>query len=218
MILRRRRIFAGLREGLSYDEIAAEEGVTRERVRQIVTEVLRKQAVDSGADHAKLQLARLAPVIQVAAEAVAAGDISAIGPYLKALDRIDRYQAVAGANQQYDEEAKRKLLDKINQLADNLGMDEVMWAAGREHLRKLGELRDKEEPPEGAEGRTDQAEETGEGEPPGVPDSPRAAIRGAAADRPSAASAEAWIAAQTSLPARRPAAPEMTARRSRPDP
>ena len=74
MILRRRRIFARLREGLSYDDIAHEEGVTSERIRQIVSDVLQKRAVDSGADHAKLQLDRLAPVMQLAAEAVAAGD------------------------------------------------------------------------------------------------------------------------------------------------
>ena len=78
MILRRRRIFARLREGQSYEEIAGEEGVTAERIRQIVSGVLQKRAVDSGADHAKLQLDRLVPVMQVAAEAVAAGDVSAI--------------------------------------------------------------------------------------------------------------------------------------------
>jgi hypothetical protein len=71
-VLRRRRIFARLREGWAYDEIAGEEGVTSERIRQIVSEVLQKRAVDSGADHAKLQLARLAPVMQLTGEAVAA--------------------------------------------------------------------------------------------------------------------------------------------------
>ncbi len=90
MILRRRRIFARLREGLSYEEIATEEGVTGERIRQIVAEVLQKRSVDSGADHAKLQLDRLAPVMQLAAEAVAAGDVTAIAPYLKVRDRLDR--------------------------------------------------------------------------------------------------------------------------------
>ena len=81
MILRRRRIFARLREGLSYDDIAHEEGVTSERIRQIVSDVLQQRAVDSSADHAKLQLDRLAPVMQLAAEVVAAGDVSAIAPY-----------------------------------------------------------------------------------------------------------------------------------------
>jgi DNA-directed RNA polymerase specialized sigma24 family protein len=50
-VLRRRWIFARLREGFSYEEIANEEGVTGERIRQIVSEVLRKRSVDSGADH-----------------------------------------------------------------------------------------------------------------------------------------------------------------------
>jgi predicted transcriptional regulator len=140
MIFRRRRVFARLREGFTYDEIAAEEGVSSARVRQIVSEELQKRAVDSGADHAKLQLDRLAPAVQLGAEAIAAGDISAISPYLKALDRLDRYQTVAGAHQVYDEEARKKLLEKINRVAANLGVDEVMAAAAREHLKKLGEM------------------------------------------------------------------------------
>jgi hypothetical protein len=137
---RRKRIFARLREGLSYDEIAAEEHLTATRIRQIVSEVLQKRTVDNGADHAKLQLDRLGPALQLAAEAIAAGDVSAITPYLKALDRLDRYQVVACANQVYDDEARKKLLAKINRMAENFGIDEVMWQAGREHLRKLGEI------------------------------------------------------------------------------
>jgi hypothetical protein len=65
---------------------------------------------------------RLAPAIQLAAEAMAAGDISAITPYLKALDRLDRYQTVVTANQVYDDEARKKLMDKVNRLAENLGI------------------------------------------------------------------------------------------------
>ena len=136
---RRKRIFARLREGASYEEIAGEEAVSRERIRQIVSEVLQKRSVDSGADHAKLQLDRLAPVMQLAAEAVAAGDVTAIAPYLRVLDRFDRCQTVAGANQVYDDEARKKLLDEINRIDDNLGVDEVM-AAAREHLKKIGEI------------------------------------------------------------------------------
>jgi hypothetical protein len=90
MALRRRRIFAGLREGQSYDEIAEDEGLSVTRIRQIVSEVLRKRLVDSGSELAKLQLERLGPVMQLAADAVAAGDVSAITPYLKVLDRFDR--------------------------------------------------------------------------------------------------------------------------------
>jgi hypothetical protein len=46
---RRKRIFARLREGASYEEIAGEESVSRERIWQIVSEVLQKRAFDSGA-------------------------------------------------------------------------------------------------------------------------------------------------------------------------
>jgi hypothetical protein len=140
MMFRRRRIFAQLREGFTYDEIAAEEGVSSSRIRQIVSQELQQRAVDSGAEHAKLQLDRLAPAVQLGAEAIAAGDVSAITPYLKALDRLDRYQTAASANQVYDDEARKKLLDKINRLANNLGIDENFAAAVREHLKKTGQI------------------------------------------------------------------------------
>ena len=140
MILRRKRIFAGLREGLRYDEIAAQEGVTTERIRQIVTEVLKNRSVDSATDHAKLQLDRLVPALQIAAEALASGDFRAIPSYLKVLDRLDRYQTVADANQVYDDEARMKLLDKINRLAENLGINEEFAAAVQAHLKKTGQI------------------------------------------------------------------------------
>jgi len=154
MIFRRRRVFARLREGFTYDEIAGEEGVSASRIRQIVSEELQKRMVDSGADHAKLQLDRLAPAVQLGAEAIAAGDISAITPYLKALDRLDRYQSVAVANQVYDDEARKKLLEKLNRVAANLGVDEAMYAAAREHLKKIGEL------PADEPGEADGADQT----------------------------------------------------------
>jgi hypothetical protein len=157
MIFRRRRIFARLREGFTYDEIANGEGVSSARVRQIVSEELQKRAVDSGADHAKLQLDRLAPAVQLGAEAIAAGDISAINPYLKALDRLDRYQTVAGAHQAYDDEARKKLLQKINRMAENLGIDEAFAAAVREHLKKTGQIRDEPGEAEGEEADADAA-------------------------------------------------------------
>ena len=140
MMFRRRRIFASLPEGFTYDEIAADEGVSPSRIRQIVSKELEQRGVDSGAEHAKLQLDRLAPAIQLAAEAMAAGDISAITPYLKALDRLDRYQTVASANQVYDDEARKKLMDKINRMAENFGINEAFAAAVQAHLIKIGEI------------------------------------------------------------------------------
>ena len=140
MMFRRRRIFAQLRKGFTYDEIATGEGVSVSRIRQIVSQELQQRAVDSGAEHAKLQLDRIAPAVQLGAEAIASGEISAISPYLKALDRLDRYQTVASANQVYDDEARKKLLDKINRLAENMGIDKDFEAAVQAHLKKIGEI------------------------------------------------------------------------------
>jgi hypothetical protein len=39
-------------------------------------------------------------------------------------------------------------MDKINRMAENYGIDEVMWAAAHEHLKKLGVVQD--EPGEAA--------------------------------------------------------------------
>ena len=71
-------------------------------------------------------------------------------PYLRALDRLDRYQTVASANQVYDDEARKKLLDKINRVAENLGIDENFAAAVRAHLKATGQIRGDE--PAEAEG------------------------------------------------------------------
>ncbi len=119
-LLRRGRVFTRLREGWAYDEIAREEGLTAERIRQIVREVLKKRPVDDGSDHAKLQLARLAPAMQLAGDAVLKGEVKAIAPLLKVLDRLDRLQKVAFENQEEEGGDRQKLLDKLNQVAARL--------------------------------------------------------------------------------------------------
>ena len=174
LMFRRRRIFASLREGFTYEEIAAEEGVSASRIRQIVSQELAQRAVDSGAEHAKLQLDRLAPAIQLAAQGIAAGDLSAITPYLKALDRLDRYQVVASANQVYDDEARKKLMDRVNRIAENLGIDKDFEAAVQAHLRKTRRL-----PPEGwGEADVEGADLAGSPEFTGEANAPEATTRG----------------------------------------
>jgi predicted transcriptional regulator len=121
-VMRRARIFARLREGWPYDEIGREEGLTAERVRQIVREALERRLPDADADHAKLQLSRLQPAMRVATHAVEDGDVWAIAPLLKVLDRLDRYQRTAKVNQFYDDAAREKLVEKLNRVAANLGL------------------------------------------------------------------------------------------------
>jgi hypothetical protein len=114
--LRRERIFSQLRLGWSYQAIAREEGLSEQRVRQIVADALKRQWVDSERDHALLQLVRLEGAHALAAESVAAGDLKAIPPYLKVLERLDRYQK-AGATKHA---ARERLFAKLNRAVARL--------------------------------------------------------------------------------------------------
>ena len=117
---RRKRIFAKLREGWAYDEIARDERVSPERIRQIVSEVLGKRVIDRGADHAHLQLERLMPALRLVGEAIGRGELKAVGPLIKVIDRLDKHQETVVAKYSYGPEERQRLIDKINRLADNL--------------------------------------------------------------------------------------------------
>ncbi|HZZ61223.1 MAG TPA: hypothetical protein VFE63_08625 [Roseiarcus sp.] len=92
---RNKRIVERLREGFGYDEIAREEKLTERRVRQIVKEALEGREALESAIHAHLQIDRLGQAMRVAGEALARGDIRAIAPFIKALEKLDRYQSLA---------------------------------------------------------------------------------------------------------------------------
>jgi hypothetical protein len=117
---RRQRIFARLREGWAYDEIAREERVSAERIRQIVAQVLGKRVIDRGADHAHLQLERLMPALRLVGEAIGRGELKAVAPLIKVIDRLDKHQETVVAKHAYGPEQRQRLLDKVNRIADNL--------------------------------------------------------------------------------------------------
>lgn len=87
--LRLQRIFARLQEGAGYAAIATEEGLSRERLRQIVKTATSRRG--SPPDHKKMQFARLEPALRLAARGVAEGDVKAIPLLIKLVDRLDRY-------------------------------------------------------------------------------------------------------------------------------
>jgi hypothetical protein len=94
--LRQRRILARMQEGWSYDAVAQDERLSRERIRQIVAETpaLRDDPVR---DHKRSQIAKLDPALRLAAGKVAEGDLRAIDRLLKGLDRLDKYQRASAA-------------------------------------------------------------------------------------------------------------------------
>jgi predicted transcriptional regulator len=138
--LRRERIFAMLQLGASYAHIAREEGLSPRRVRKIVADALKRQQVDDLPDHALLQLVRLEGALARAAEAVAGGDVKAIAPYLKILDRLDRYRAAGARKEAYDSAAREKLFAQLNRVAARIEAEArqpAKGAAGRAGSRKI---------------------------------------------------------------------------------
>jgi hypothetical protein len=118
--LRRLRILASLQAGLSYAAIGRAEGLSRERVRQIVAKALDQEGTGTKLDHARVQIARLEPALRLAAGAVAEGDLSAIDRLLRVLDRLDRYSAVEGAATSEDAGGRERLLAKLNAMAERM--------------------------------------------------------------------------------------------------
>jgi hypothetical protein len=92
---RTQRILGQLREGWAYDDIGRQEGLTERRVRQILAQFLKTREALGGAAHAHMQIDRLGRAMRVAGDALARGDIRAIGPFIRVIDRLDRYQALA---------------------------------------------------------------------------------------------------------------------------
>ena len=89
--LRLQRIFARLQDGAAWAEIAAEEGFSRERLRQIIRAATAPGRGHDGPDHKRMQIARLTPALRLAADGVAQGDAKSIPLLLKIIDRLDRY-------------------------------------------------------------------------------------------------------------------------------
>jgi hypothetical protein len=109
---RRKRIFARLREGWAYDEISGEERLSAERIRRIVSEVLDKRVIDRGVDHAHLQLERLMPAMRIVGEAIGRGELKAVAPLIKVIDRLDKHQQTVVAKYTYGPEERQRPLDK----------------------------------------------------------------------------------------------------------
>jgi len=92
-----------MQEGWSYEAIAQDERLSRERIRQIVAETPALREIDAVRDHARSQIARLDPALRLAGEKVAAGDLRAIDRLLKGLARLDKYQRGSAARAKADD-------------------------------------------------------------------------------------------------------------------
>ena len=67
-----------------------------------------------------LQLFRLESAQRLGAEALASGDVRAIGPYLAVLDRLDRYRRGRAPSGLRRKTARDRLFAKLNRVANRL--------------------------------------------------------------------------------------------------
>ncbi len=73
-----------------------------------------KRVIDRGIDHAHLQLERLMPALRIVGEAIGRGELKAVAPLIKVIDRLDKHQTTVVAKYDYGPEERKRLLDKIN--------------------------------------------------------------------------------------------------------
>ena len=74
-------------------------------------------------EFARLQIARLEQMILKLLDRIQSGELEAIDRALKIVDRLDRYHGFTKAmrtTEQYGEEERARLLQKINEIADRL--------------------------------------------------------------------------------------------------
>ena len=60
------------------------------------------------------------PALRIVGEAIGRGELKAVAPLIKVIDRLDKHQTTVVAKYTYGPEERQRLLDKINRLADNL--------------------------------------------------------------------------------------------------
>ena len=126
-VLRRERIFARLREGWTYDKIARDEGLTGQRISQIVWEAAGDRPRRE--PHRLLEAGQPKPrPIRLLVEDALLEQVKTIAPLLDVLDELDRRRR-AKIKPVSRKEARKTLLDKLDRAAENLQAGEGGKAA-----------------------------------------------------------------------------------------
>ncbi len=121
------RVLASLIAGAGVDEIGLQEKITRKRTEKILRDELRRRWVAPAQEFTRLQIAQLEGMILKLGDRVQKGDLQAIDRALKIIDRLDRYHGFTRANrapEQYGEEERARLMQKINDVAARLQSDD----------------------------------------------------------------------------------------------
>jgi len=60
------------------------------------------------------------PALRIVGEAIGRGELKAVAPLIKVIDRLDKHQETVVAKYDYGPEERKRLLDKVNRLVANL--------------------------------------------------------------------------------------------------
>jgi hypothetical protein len=92
---RRLRILERLTTGLTVAHIARAEGLSVQRVRRIIADMLESREIDPPAGFVQLQIARLSEAMIVARTMMMEGDLHAMDRLIKLAGELDRYHGFA---------------------------------------------------------------------------------------------------------------------------
>jgi hypothetical protein len=117
------KVLGALVTGASVEEIAKAERLAPKRVEKLLRDELQRRWLAPAQDYARLQIARLEPIYAKLKTLAEEGDLRAIDKLLRVLDRLDRYHGFGKRivpSGGYDENARQRLLDKLNRAAARL--------------------------------------------------------------------------------------------------
>jgi hypothetical protein len=84
--------FEWLADGFTHQEIAAARKISVAAVRRDIAKAIRARQFETREGHAQLQIARLAKGLALVTRQIERGDLAAIGPLVKIVAALDRYQ------------------------------------------------------------------------------------------------------------------------------
>lgn len=117
-------VLAALLSGVTLDDIAKAEDLSRKAAEKLVRTELRKRWIAPAQDYARLQIARLEAIAASLKEKAKTGELPAIDRLLKVLDRLDRYHGFnkfAALTSAAREDVGPKLKVRMAQMARDSG-------------------------------------------------------------------------------------------------
>jgi hypothetical protein len=86
------------------------------------------------------------PALRIVGEAIGRGELKAVAPLIKVIDRLDKHQETVVAKYSYGPEERQRLLDKVNRLADNLAPSATSRTTRRRTPTKKSSLKIRRKP------------------------------------------------------------------------